>query len=122
MSLSRRVLRLRRAVIVDTQRIRTKTLQSLEELFDLAVRIARGEVRTQTVDGKRVRVGMKQRQMWARIAAYIAQIMNSIAEGFDAREVDAQLDELERMVDEAKAKREARKDQAGDGRGRGPEG
>jgi len=100
----RRIAELKRTVKVDTQEIRSKTIRSLELLFDLAVAFAKGEIKTQKEEGKRVKVTLKQRQMWARIAAYIAQIMNSIASGFDEKEIDVQLDELERLVNEAKAK------------------
>jgi len=100
----RRVRVTRRSVKVDTQRMRSKTMMNLEQLFDLAILLAKGEVKTQTENGKTVKVTLKQRQMWARIAAYIAQIMNSIASGFDEREIDTQLDVLERLVNEAKAK------------------
>lgn len=58
------------------------------------------------VGKKQVKVSLKQRQLWARVAAYTAQIINSIAEGFDEREIDIQLDELERLINEAKAKAE----------------
>jgi phage terminase Nu1 subunit (DNA packaging protein) len=100
----RRIVELKRTVKVDTQEIRSKTIRSLELLFDLAFAFAKGEIKTQKEEGKRVKVTLKQRQMWARIAAYIAQILNSIASGFDEREIDTQLDELERLVNEAKAK------------------
>ena len=100
----RRIAELKRTVKVDTQEIRSKSIRSLELLFDLAVAFAKGEIKTQKEEGKRVKVTLKQRQMWARIAAYIAQIMNSIASGFDEKEIDVQLDELERLVNEAKAK------------------
>jgi len=55
-------------------------------------------------DGEEVPITLKQRQMWARIAAYTAQIINSVASGFDERQIDVQLDELERLVNEAKTK------------------
>jgi len=100
----RRVAKLREKVKVDTQRMRAKWMKSLEEIFNFAASLAKGEFKTQTVNGETVKVSMKQRQIWARIAAYTAQIMNSIAQGFDEREIDAQLDELERLVSEAKAK------------------
>jgi hypothetical protein len=99
---------------VDTQRIRGKTLNSLQELFDLAVALAKGKVKTQNEDGVPVKVTLKQRQMWARVAAYIAQIMNSVASGFDERQIDVQLDELERLVNEAKAKGKAGKTESRD--------
>ena len=75
--------RLRRTVQIDTQQIRAKALKDLNELFDLAMALAKGEVKTQTEGGKTVRVTLKQRQIWARVAAYVAQIMNSVASGFD---------------------------------------
>ena len=105
----RRVVKLKRSVEVDTQRMRGKTLKALEELFDLAMSLAKGEVKTQTEQGETEKVTLKQRQLWARVAAYIAQIMNSVAEGFDERQIDEDLDELERLVNEARSKAEAKK-------------
>jgi len=107
--ISRRVSQLKDSIAVDTQRIRGKALKRLEDLFDLAVTLAKGEVKTQTEEGKTETVTLKQRQLWARVAAYIAQIMNSVAEGFDERQIDADLDELERLVNEAKAKAKGKK-------------
>jgi hypothetical protein len=104
MMIFKRLAELKETIRVDTQRIRGKTLNSLQELFDLAVALAKGKVKTQNEEGVPVKVTLKQRQMWARVAAYIAQIMNSVASGFDERQIDVQLDELERLVNEAKAK------------------
>jgi len=115
-SISRRVTRLRRIVQIDTQRMREKTLSSLEDLFEMATTIAKGDIKTQTLKGRATPISVKQRQMWARVAAYIAQIMNSIAEGFDEKTIDTHLTELERMVDEVKAKAEAGKAERGPGR------
>lgn len=104
--ISTRVARLRERVELDTQRVRKNTLDSLEDIFNLAVSVAKGDVQTQKVGKSQVRLTLKQRQFWARIAAYVAQVMNSIAHGFDERDLDAQLDELERLVDEAQARTE----------------
>ena len=109
MMIVQRVWKLKRRIKVDTQRMRGKALKNLEELFILAVALAKGEVKTQTEDGEVQKVTLRQRQKWARVAAYIAQIMNSLAEGFDEREIDVQMDDLERLVNEAKAKAEAKK-------------
>jgi len=107
MMIFKRLAELKENIKVDTQRIRGKTLNSLQELFDLAVALAKGKVKTQNEEGVPVKVTLKQRQMWARVAAYIAQIMNSVASGFDEHQIDVQLDELERLVNEAKAKGKA---------------
>lgn len=111
--IKRQLSRLRKRVKINTQRIRTTTLFSLEDIFNIAVSLAKGEVKTQVIDGKQVKVTLKERQMWARIAAYTAQIMNSVASGFDERQIDVDLAKLQRLVDEAKAK--ARDDAAGKG-------
>lgn len=96
--IKRRIADLKENIHVNTQRIREKTLNRLEELFDIAEGMAKSK-----------NVKMKQRQIWARIAAYIAQIMNSVALSFDERQIDVQLDELERLVNEAKAKAKTKK-------------
>jgi len=101
---SRRVAQIRRYVQTETQRTRKKLMKSLEEIFDLAASLARGEVKSLTEGGVKAKVMMKQRQIWARVAAYVAQIMNSIAEAIDEREIDEQLAELGRLVDEARVR------------------
>lgn len=105
-SIHRRVIQLKRRVKLDTQRIRRNLIDQLEEVFNLAASLAKGEIKTMKAGKKQVKVSLKQRQMWARVAAYTAQIINSIAEGFDEREIDIQLDELEKLIREAKAKAE----------------
>lgn len=60
---TRRIARLKEEFSSDTQRLRRKTLARLEDLFDLAQMMARDP----NVKGKR--------QIWARVAAYIAQVM-----------------------------------------------
>jgi len=116
--IARRVAQLRRSVQVETQRTRKKLLIKLEEIFDLAVSLAKGEVKTLTENGVKVKVTMKQRQIWARVAAYTAQIISSIAEAIDEREIDAMLAELEALIDAARSKvkdGEAKKPDAGAG-------
>jgi hypothetical protein len=46
----------------------------------------------------------KQRQVWARIAAYTAQVMNSLTKSFDESQITQDLKRLETMVNEAMAK------------------
>jgi len=117
--IARRVTELKQTIKVDTQKTRANALKNLEELFDLAVALAKGQVKTQTVEGQKVKVTLKQRQIWARVAAYIAQIMNSIATGFDERQINADLEELECLVNEARAKTKNEKTQKGNASERG---
>lgn len=112
---ARRILQLRRAVRTDTDRLRSKTIRRLEDLFDLASSFAQGHVKWQSIGGKSERVTVKQRQMWARIAAYIAQIMDTIANRVDERQIDKDLAELEKIVNEATAKNSASRFEEADG-------
>lgn len=101
---ARRIFQLRRRIKVNTQHMRLKTIGQLEQLFDMASCFAKGEQRWQRVNGKKEPVAMKQRQMWTRVAAYIAQVMTTVTERFDECDIDKELAELERLVNEASAK------------------
>jgi hypothetical protein len=94
-----RVTKMRRTLHVDTQHTRRKLIIQLEELFQLASNYARGEVKY-VVDekGKQRPLTIAERQYYTRIAAYTAQIVNSIAKGLDERQIDKELDALEAML------------------------
>jgi len=95
-----RIFQIRRRVKLDTQQLRTKTIKQLEQLFDFASAIARGQVKYQHVEGKTHLITLKERQGWTRVAGYIAQILQNIGKGFDEKQVDEDLAELEKFVNE----------------------
>jgi UDP-galactopyranose mutase len=98
----------RRVAVLDTQAIRTKLIRQLEGLFELAMSIAKGKVKRFKDDaGKEHNVTPKQREKWARIAAYTAQVMHNLTRGFDEKQFQTDLKHLEKMVDEV------RREQAG---------
>jgi hypothetical protein len=102
---SRRVARIRKEVHLDTQKIRRKTVRKLEEIFKIAAEYATGKIKNVTdEDGKPRLLTVPEKQFWARIAAYSAQIINNISKGFDERQIDEDLDNLARMLNEGKAK------------------
>ena len=96
--LKNRVRKLRSDVRLDTQRLRNDTISSLQELFILA------KEQAQDVNAK-----IKQRQDWARIAAYIGQVINSIAGRVDERQIDQDLTKLEELINEVTTKNQAQK-------------
>jgi hypothetical protein len=112
---ARRFFQLRRTFELDTQRLRSKAVRGLEDLFDMASAFAKGKYKYQYVDGKRESIKMKQRQIWARIATYAAQVMNTIAQGIDERQIDKDLAQLEKLVNEATAKNITAQPGKGDG-------
>ena len=88
-----RLEKCRRILEIDTQQIRFKLIKKLEEMFDCA----HGLSQNRGVD-------LRERQKWAKIAAYIAQTINSVSAGFDEQRVNRDLDELENLVNQARAK------------------
>jgi hypothetical protein len=92
-----------RVVFVDTQAIRAKLMHQLDGLFDLAMSIAEGNLkRFKDEDGKEHPVTPKQREKWARIATYTAQVMNNLTRGFDEKAFKTDLKRLQRMVDDVR--------------------
>ncbi len=99
-----RVTKMRRILHVDTQRTRKKLLIQLEELFQIASNYARGVVKFVVNEkGKQRPLTIAERQYYTRIAAYLAQIINSITKGLDERQIDKDLDKLEAMLNKTAA-------------------
>lgn len=109
----RRIFQFRREVKLDTQHLRSKWVNRLDKLFAIATSIANGDVKVQRVGKQRVPVSLKQRQMWAHVAAHIAMVMGNLAKGYDERQLDDDLAELERLVDEIKNQNKTKEAEAG---------
>ena len=102
--ISQRVSKTRRILIIDTQRTRKKLIIQLEEVFQIASNYARGKINSVTgEDGKPRPLTMAEKQFWARIAAFTAQTVNSIAKGIDERQIDSDLNKLEAMLNKTAA-------------------
>jgi ABC-type bacteriocin/lantibiotic exporter with double-glycine peptidase domain len=78
-----------------------KTLNRLEEIFKAAAKVARGQIRHQRIDGKMAPISLNQRRRWVTVAKQIVLTTNSIASNFDEKEIHVQLNELERLINEA---------------------
>jgi len=103
------LVKIRRVARVDSQEIRAKLLRQLDALFNLAFSIAKGQVkRLRDDEGKEYNITPQQRQKWARLATYTAQVMQNLSKGFDEKEFQTDLKRLERMVNEIR-RREAEK-------------
>jgi hypothetical protein len=91
----KRIEKCRRILEIDTQQIRFKVIKKLEEMFDCAHALSQNKA-----------LQLREREKWAKIAAYIAQTINSVSAGFDEQKVNRELAELEQLVNEARAKAE----------------
>ena len=98
----RRICRLQRTAKVDTQDLRDKWIGELDELFGVATSIAKGNVSQQQVGDKLQFITPKERQMWAQVAANIGMVMGNLSKGYDERQFDKDLDEMEQLMAEIK--------------------
>ena len=98
---SSRVVAVRNEFEADAQRLRKRTLDGLTEIFNVAAKVTRGEIRHQRIDGKMVPIKMDQRRRWLHVAEHVTLTMRSIASNIDEKEIRVQLSELERLVNEA---------------------
>ena len=97
---SRRVDKVRKEAEASTQKLRKKTLKHLKEIFLISARVAKGEVKQQRIHGKMVRITLNQRRRWLRIAEQAAKTIKNIATNIDEQEIKAQLNELEKLLNE----------------------
>ena len=98
----RRICHLQQAVKVDTQELRNKWMVELDGLFDFATSIAKGDVTRQKVGEKMQSLTLKERQMWAQIAAKIGLVGANLSRGYDERQIDKDLDLLEKLLEKNK--------------------
>jgi len=92
--IEKHVRKLRARVKLDTQQLRYNVINKLTDLFNAASGMAKSRG-----------LEVKDRPEWTRIAGYIAQTIESISKGYDEKQIDQDLASLEKMIDEAKAKR-----------------
>jgi hypothetical protein len=98
----RRICSLQHSAKVDTQDLRNKWITELDELFGMATSIAKGNVSQQQVGDKLQSITPKERQMWAQVAANIGMVMGNLSKGYDERQFDDDLAEMERLMGEIK--------------------
>lgn len=86
-----RIARIADKLKLDTQKIRFELILELKALAEMAQQKA--------IDTHPASVEAKQN--WARIAAYISQVINSISKTYDEATAMEELERLEKMIEEA---------------------
>jgi len=104
-----RVEKMRREVEVTTDKLRDRMIVNLQEIFDAASEIARGEVKHQRIGRRMVKVTLKEKRRWLLVAACAAQTIKKIASNLDEKEIHAQLNKLEKLTKEATNVEKAKK-------------
>ena len=85
---------------LDTQACRRMLVFRLVFVFNMATSIATGEVKELKVGNKMQSVTPKERQMWAHVAAHVAEVMGNLSTQYEEEDFKKDLSELERQIDE----------------------
>ena len=86
-----RMDRIARSLRLDTQRIRERLIHELEVLFEMANKQA-ADCHPKS---------WKEKQNWARITAYISQVINSVGNTYDLKEIEKQVSDLKKQIPES---------------------
>ena len=86
--LQRRISNLTEKFDGDTQRIRAQLIMELKALQETAVDQVNSARGNKTVE----------QQNWARLAAYISQVINSISKTYDIGQIKDELEELRKTI------------------------
>lgn len=112
--LSARIAKVARRFEVDTEKVRARLIWEFEKLVKYCLKRARApkEAEDGTPSAGRLsKAELKDRREWARAAAYIGQVINSISKEYDSGKIMAQLDELRQMVEKLERKERDREAQ-----------
>ena len=89
-SLQKRISNLTEKFDGDTQRIRAQLIMELKGLQETAVE------QVQSTTGRKT----PEQQNWARLAAYISQVINSISKTYDITQIKTELEQLRKTIGE----------------------
>jgi hypothetical protein len=99
----KRISKTKREMENALNKLRGKMLKNLEEIFEMAGKIAKGEVKHQRVSGKMVKITIPQRRRWLLVAGQTAEIIKGVRENFNEKEIKTKLEELEKLLINATA-------------------
>jgi hypothetical protein len=86
--LEKRIANLTEKFDGDTQRVRAQLILDLQNLFEMTVK------QVQSTRGRKTRA----HQQWARLAAYISQVINSISKTYDVTQIKIELEKLRKTI------------------------
>jgi hypothetical protein len=89
-TVKRRMADIRDKYSLDMQKVRFELILELKALAELAQQRAIDTHPAET----------EAKQNWARLAAYISQVINGIGKTYDESKINAELEELEKQVNE----------------------
>jgi len=99
-----RVQKMQQKSEAELNKLRKMLMKNLEEVFQTAGKIVKGEIQHQRINGKLVKITLQQRRKWLEIAEKTAKTIQKIASNINEKELKAQLQELETLLNQTKNK------------------
>jgi len=99
-----RVQKMQQKSEAELNKLRKTLMKNLEEIFQTAAKIVKGETQHQRINGKLVKITLQQRRKWLKIAEKTAKTIQKIASNINEKELKAQLQELETLLNQTKTK------------------
>ena len=97
-----RIDAIKREVDTDTQMLRNKAIKNLNEIFEAASKVAGGKVKHQRINKRMAKITLRQKRRWLLVAGCAAETIKLIASNINEKEIKTQLNELEKLVNEAR--------------------
>lgn len=97
-----RIQKLKQESQKELNKLRETLLRNLEEIFEAAGKIVKGQTRHQRINTRLVGITLQQREQWLKIAEKTALAIKSICENIDEKELLAMLEELESLLNQTK--------------------
>jgi hypothetical protein len=88
--LEKRIANLTEKFDGNTQKVRAQLILDLQSLLEVAIQ------QIQSTTGKKG----AEHQQWARLAAYISQVINSISKTYDVTQIKTELEKLRKTIGE----------------------
>lgn len=97
-----RVQKMQQKSEAELNKLRKTLMKNLEEVFQTAGKIVKGETQHQRINGKLVKITLNQRREWLEIAEKTALTRQKIALNINEEELKTQLQELETLLNQTK--------------------
>lgn len=98
-----RIQKLKQKTQTELNKLRKTLMRDLEEIFRTAGKIVKGETKRQRINGKLVKITLPQRRRWLLVAQKTALVIRTVASNINEKELKAQLEELEMLLNATKA-------------------
>lgn len=95
-----RIQKIKQETETELNKLRKKLLKNLEEIFETAGKIVKGETKHHRINGKLRKITLQQRKKWLQLAEQTTKTITTIATNINEKEIKKQLEQLEKLLNQ----------------------